>query len=301
MKEASRSLNFIEHIIEDDLKTGYGKDQLRFRFPPEPNGYLHVGHASSICLNFGLGLRYNAPVNLRFDDTNPTKEEQEYVDAIKRDVSWLGFEWDNLFHASDYFEQLYDFAVHLIKTGKAYVEELGAEEIIEYRGDWMNNQPDRNSPWRDRPVEENLDLFERMKWLTKDPVVEDSNADSGTDFIVDNATITGQAQSFAVGANAMFVTKVAVNLKKTGSPTGNVVASIYSHSGTYGSSSTPNALVGTASANVSAANLTTGYEQVTFNFPTPVPGSVTTRSPSVIAPSWRWRSISMASASAFDW
>ncbi|WP_088339966.1 glutamine--tRNA ligase/YqeY domain fusion protein [Robiginitalea sediminis] len=161
MKEASRSLNFIEHIIEDDLKTGYGKDQLRFRFPPEPNGYLHVGHASSICLNFGLGLRYNAPVNLRFDDTNPTKEEQEYVDAIKRDVSWLGFEWDQECYASDYFQQLHDWAVTLIENGKAYVDSQGSEAMAQQKG--TPTEPGTNSPFRDRSVSENLELFEKMK------------------------------------------------------------------------------------------------------------------------------------------
>ena len=113
-----KSLNFIEHIIEEDLSNGYSKEDLRFRFPPEPNGYLHIGHCKAICLNFGLGERYNAPVNLRFDDTNPMKEEQEYVDAIKNDISWLGFEWANECYSSDYFQQLYDWAVQLIKEGK---------------------------------------------------------------------------------------------------------------------------------------------------------------------------------------
>ena len=115
MTTPTRSLNFIEHIIEDDLKGGLAPTHLKFRFPPEPNGYLHMGHASSICLNFGLGQRYNAPVNLRFDDTNPAKEEQEYVDAIKRDVAWLGYTWDQECYASDYFKQLYDWAVSLIQ------------------------------------------------------------------------------------------------------------------------------------------------------------------------------------------
>lgn len=156
-----RNLNFIEHIIEDDLKSGYSKDDLCFRFPPEPNGYLHIGHASSICLNFGLGLKYNAPVNLRFDDTNPTKEEQEFVDAIKRDVSWLGFEWKNECYASDYFQQLYDWAVELIKQGKAYVDSQTSEEIAEQKG--TPNTPGKESPFRNRSVEENLTLFEKMK------------------------------------------------------------------------------------------------------------------------------------------
>ena len=118
MSTKEKSLNFIEQIIEEDLKNGLSQDKLRFRFPPEPNGYLHVGHASSICLNFGLGLDYNAPVNLRFDDTNPAKEEQEFVDAIKRDVEWLGYKWDQEVYASDYFQELYDWAVALIKKVK---------------------------------------------------------------------------------------------------------------------------------------------------------------------------------------
>ncbi|MGB5652660.1 MAG: glutamate--tRNA ligase family protein, partial [Robiginitalea sp.] len=134
MAEKEKSLNFIEHIVEEDLVAGFSKKQLRFRFPPEPNGYLHIGHASSICLNFGLGLRYDAPVNLRFDDTNPAKEEQEFVDAIKEDVQWLGFEWDKECYASDYFQQLYDWAVELIKAGKAYVESQNSEMIAAQKG-----------------------------------------------------------------------------------------------------------------------------------------------------------------------
>nr|WP_317630808.1 glutamine--tRNA ligase/YqeY domain fusion protein [uncultured Flavobacterium sp.] len=161
MSTKEKSLNFIEQIIEEDLKNGLSQDKLRFRFPPEPNGYLHVGHASSICLNFGLGLDYKAPVNLRFDDTNPAKEEQEFVDAIKRDVEWLGFEWDQEVYASDYFQELYDWAVLLIKKGKAYVDNLSAEEIAKQKG--TPTQAGVNSPNRDRSVEENLDLFERMK------------------------------------------------------------------------------------------------------------------------------------------
>tara|TARA_R110002072_G_scaffold7503_2_gene40427 strand:- start:168782 stop:170461 length:1680 start_codon:yes stop_codon:yes gene_type:complete len=161
MAEDTTSLNFIEHIIEDDLKKGYSKEDLRFRFPPEPNGYLHIGHASAICLNFGLGLRYNAPVNLRFDDTNPAKEEQEFVDAIKRDISWLGFEWDQECYASDYFQQLYDWAVQLIKDGHAYVDSQTSEQIALQKG--TPNEPGVPSPFRDRPVEESLELFEKMK------------------------------------------------------------------------------------------------------------------------------------------
>ncbi|MAM30789.1 MAG: glutamine--tRNA ligase [Flavobacteriaceae bacterium] len=161
MAEDTTSLNFIEHIIEDDLKEGYTREDLRFRFPPEPNGYLHIGHASAICLNFGLGLRYNAPVNLRFDDTNPAKEEQEFVDAIKRDISWLGFEWDQECYASDYFQQLYDWAVQLIKDGHAYVDSQTSEQIALQKG--TPNEPGVPSPFRDRPVEESLELFEKMK------------------------------------------------------------------------------------------------------------------------------------------
>src|SRR5690554_233258 len=161
MEKEATPLNFIEHIIEEDLKKGYSKEQLCFRFPPEPNGYLHIGHASSIYLNFGLGLKYNAPVNLRFDDTNPIKEEQEFVDAIKRDVEWLGFKWANEVYASDYFQQLYDWAVEMIKEGKAYVDSQTSEAIAEQKG--TPNTPGRPSPFRDRPVEENLELFKKMK------------------------------------------------------------------------------------------------------------------------------------------
>lgn len=161
MKESTESLNFIEHIIEEDLKNGFPKDQLRFRFPPEPNGYLHIGHAASICLNFGLGEKYNAPVNLRFDDTNPAKEEQEYVDAIKRDIAWLGFQWANECYSSDYFQQLYDWAIQLIKEGKAYVDQQTSEEIAAQKGTPTTAGTD--SPFRNRPIEDSLDLFERMK------------------------------------------------------------------------------------------------------------------------------------------
>ena len=161
MAEEARSLNFIEHIVEEDLTKGYTQKDLRFRFPPEPNGYLHIGHASSICLNFGLGLRYNAPVNLRFDDTNPAKEEKEYVEAIKEDVSWLGFEWATECYASDYFQQLYDWAVKLIKDGKAYVDSQSSEEIASQKG--TPTEPGKESPYRNRSVEENLKLFKGMK------------------------------------------------------------------------------------------------------------------------------------------
>ncbi|HUH46486.1 MAG TPA: glutamine--tRNA ligase/YqeY domain fusion protein [Arenibacter sp.] len=161
MSETSRSLNFLEHIIEEDISKGFPVNKLRFRFPPEPNGYLHIGHASSICLNFGLGLRYQAPVNLRFDDTNPTKEEQEYVDAIKRDVEWLGFEWDSECYASDYFQQLYDWAIQLIKAGKAYVDSQTSEAIAAQKG--TPTEAGTFSPYRDRSVAENLALFRGMK------------------------------------------------------------------------------------------------------------------------------------------
>src|SRR5690554_1426608 len=161
MTNKTEPLNFLEHIIEEDLSKGYTKEQLCFRFPPEPNGYLHIGHASSICLNFGLGLKYNAPVNLRFDDTNPIKEEQEFVDAIKRDVKWLGYKWANELYASDYFQQLYDWAVDMIKAGTAYVDTQTSEEIAEQKG--TPNTPGRPSPFRERSVAENLDLIEKMK------------------------------------------------------------------------------------------------------------------------------------------
>lgn len=161
MTEEKKSLNFIEQIIEEDLQNGYKKEELKFRFPPEPNGYLHIGHASSINLNFGLGLRYNAPVNLRFDDTNPIKEEQEFVDAIKRDVEWLGFKWEKECYASDYFQQLYDWAVEMIKNGNAYVDSQASAKIAEQKG--TPTQAGVASPYRERSIEENLSLFEAMK------------------------------------------------------------------------------------------------------------------------------------------
>ena len=161
MSTEEKSLNFIEQIIEEDLKNGLSQDKLRFRFPPEPNGYLHVGHASAICLNFGLGIDYQAPVNLRFDDTNPAKEEQEFVDAIKKDVEWLGFKWDKECYASDYFQEMYDWAVQFIKDGKAYVDSQTSEEMAIQKG--TPTTPGTDSPYRNRSVEENLDLFERMK------------------------------------------------------------------------------------------------------------------------------------------
>jgi glutaminyl-tRNA synthetase len=157
-----KSLNFIEAIIEDDISIGKHNARVHTRFPPEPNGYLHIGHAKSICLNFGLAERYNGLCNLRFDDTNPTKEEVEYVDSIMEDVRWLGFEWhDKPFYASDYFDQLYEWAVQIIKAGKAYVDDQPQELISQQRG--TPTRPGTESPFRNRTVEENLDLFTRMK------------------------------------------------------------------------------------------------------------------------------------------
>lgn len=161
MSEERKSLNFIEQIIEEDLKNGLPKEKLRFRFPPEPNGYLHIGHTKAIGISFGLGEKYGVPVNLRFDDTNPVKEEQEYVDAIKRDITWLGYQWANELYSSDYFHQLYNWAVQMIKDGKAYIDSQSSEEMAEQKG--TPTQVGTNSPYRDRSVEENLDLFERMK------------------------------------------------------------------------------------------------------------------------------------------
>ncbi|WP_281322995.1 glutamine--tRNA ligase/YqeY domain fusion protein [Flavobacterium aestivum] len=161
MASEEKSLHFIEQIIEDSLTNGFPQDKLRFRFPPEPNGYLHIGHAKSICLNFGLGLKYNAPVNLRFDDTNPAKEEQEYVDAIKEDLKWLGFNWSEELYSSDYFQQLYEWAVTMIKKGKAYVDSQSSEEMAIQKG--TPTQPGVDGPYRNRSIEENLTLFEGMK------------------------------------------------------------------------------------------------------------------------------------------
>jgi glutaminyl-tRNA synthetase len=160
--EDKPSLNFIEEIIEDDLKTGKWDGRVHTRFPPEPNGYLHIGHAKSICLNFGLADQYGGLCNLRFDDTNPIKEEAEYVESIMEDVRWLGFDWeDRLCYGSDYFEQMYEYAVQLIKAGKAYVCDLSPEETREHRG--TLTRPGKDSPYRNRSIEENLDLFERMR------------------------------------------------------------------------------------------------------------------------------------------
>ncbi|HSF25000.1 MAG TPA: glutamine--tRNA ligase/YqeY domain fusion protein, partial [Blastocatellia bacterium] len=159
--ESSGRSNFIRDIIIEDIKVGKHGGRVQTRFPPEPNGYLHIGHAKAICLDFGLAVEFGGKCNLRFDDTNPSKEETEYVDSIQEDIRWLGFKWDNLLYASDYFGQLYEWAVKLIKAGKAYVDDLTAAEIREYRG--TLTEPGRDSPHRNRSIEENLDLFERMK------------------------------------------------------------------------------------------------------------------------------------------
>ncbi len=159
-EDTSRPSHFIRNIVIQDLESGKHQSVLT-RFPPEPNGHLHIGHAKSICLNFGLAAEFGGATNLRFDDTNPLKENEDFARAIMEDVRWLGFQWSELRHASDYFEQLYDYAIHLIENGKAYVEELSADEIREYRG--TLTEPGRNSPYRDRPVEESLELFARMK------------------------------------------------------------------------------------------------------------------------------------------
>ena len=161
MSEEIKSLNFLEQIIEEDLANGMPKENLRFRFPPEPNGYLHIGHTKAIGISFGLGQKYKAPVNLRFDDTNPAKEEQEYVDAIKRDITWLGYQWENECYSSDYFQQLYDWAIQLIKEGKAYVDSQTSEAMRTQKG--TPTAIGTNSPFRNRTVDENLALFTQMK------------------------------------------------------------------------------------------------------------------------------------------
>ncbi|GAY30193.1 glutamine--tRNA ligase [Bacteroidaceae bacterium] len=155
-----KSLNFIEQIVDNDLKAGKNGGRLQTRFPPEPNGYLHIGHAKAVCMDFGIAQKFGGICNLRFDDTNPQKEDTEYVDAIKEDIHWLGFEWGNIYHASDYFQQLWDFAVRLIKEGKAYIDEQTSEQIAQQKG--TPTQPGVASPFRNRPIEENLALFEKM-------------------------------------------------------------------------------------------------------------------------------------------
>ncbi|HAC21530.1 MAG TPA: glutamine--tRNA ligase, partial [Porphyromonadaceae bacterium] len=159
-EESKKSLNFIEVIVENDLAEGKNSGKLQTRFPPEPNGYLHIGHAKAICMDFGIAEKYNGICNLRFDDTNPVKEDVEYVDSIQEDIQWLGYKWANIYYASDYFNQLWDFAVRLIKEGKAYVDEQSAEEIAKQKG--TPTEPGIDSPYRNRPVEESLDLFNRM-------------------------------------------------------------------------------------------------------------------------------------------
>ncbi len=158
--ESKKSLNFIEAAVEKDLAEGKNGGRVQTRFPPEPNGYLHIGHAKAICLDFGIAERHNGVCNLRFDDTNPVKEDVEYIDSIKEDIEWLGFHWNNIYYASDYFQQLYDFAITLIKEGKAYVDEQDAETIAKQKG--TPTQPGVESPYRNRPIEESLDLFQRM-------------------------------------------------------------------------------------------------------------------------------------------
>lgn len=155
-----KSLNFIEQIVENDLKEGLNDGRIQTRFPPEPNGYLHIGHAKAICMDFGIAQKYGGICNLRFDDTNPVKEDVEYVDSIKEDIQWLGFQWENLYYASDYFQQLHDLAIRFIKEGKAYVDEQSAETIAQQKG--TPTEPGTESPFRNRPIEENLLLFEKM-------------------------------------------------------------------------------------------------------------------------------------------
>ena len=161
MEMEERSLNFIEQIVEKDLQEGKNDGRIQTRFPPEPNGYLHIGHVKAICMDFGIAEKYNGVCNLRFDDTNPVKEDVEYVDSIQQDIAWLGFKWGNIYYASDYFQQLYDLAIEFIKQGKAYIDEQTAEQIAEQKG--TPTEPGVASPYRDRPIEENLRLFQAMQ------------------------------------------------------------------------------------------------------------------------------------------
>ena len=161
IESLGKSENFLDQIIRSELSEGFDEKNLRFRFPPEPNGYLHIGHAKSICINFGFGKEFSSPVNLRFDDTNPEKESIEFIDSIKKDIKWLGFDWDEECYASNYFDQLYEWAVHLIREGKAYVDEQDQVLIAEQRG--VPSSPGTDSPYRDREVQKNLDLFQKMK------------------------------------------------------------------------------------------------------------------------------------------
>lgn len=160
VEENKKSLNFIEQIVENDLKEGKNDGRVQTRFPPEPNGYLHIGHAKAVCIDFGIAERYGGICNLRFDDTNPVKEDVEYVDSIMEDIRWLGFQWKNVFYASDYFQQLWDFAVQLIRERKAYIDEQPAEEIARQKG--TPTVAGTPSPYRERPVQESLDLFHKM-------------------------------------------------------------------------------------------------------------------------------------------
>ncbi|MBQ2056116.1 MAG: glutamine--tRNA ligase, partial [Bacteroidaceae bacterium] len=162
-----KSLNFIEQIVEKELAEGKNGKRVQTRFPPEPNGYLHIGHAKAIALDFGIAQKYGGVCNLRFDDTNPIKEDTEYIDSIKQDIEWLGFKWGNIYYASDYFQQLWDFAVELIKRGKAYVDEQSAETIAAQKG--TPTQPGTESPFRNRPIDESLALFEKMNSGTVEP------------------------------------------------------------------------------------------------------------------------------------
>ena len=158
--EEKKSLSFVEQMVEQDLAEGKNGGRIQTRFPPEPNGYLHIGHAKAICMDFGVAENYNGVCNLRFDDTNPSKEDTEYVDSILQDIKWLGFKWGNVYYASDYFEKLWDFAIWMIEQGKAYVDEQTSEQIAEQKG--TPTQPGTPSPYRDRPIEENLRLFRMM-------------------------------------------------------------------------------------------------------------------------------------------
>ena len=155
-----KSLSFVEQAVEKDLEEGKNGGKIQTRFPPEPNGYIHIGHAKAICMDFGIAEKYKGVCNLRFDDTNPSKEDTEYVDSIMNDIKWLGFEWGNIYYASDYFQQLWDFAVWLIKEGKAYVDEQTSEEIAQQKG--TPTEPGKASPYRNRPIEESLTLFNKM-------------------------------------------------------------------------------------------------------------------------------------------
>ena len=169
-EEGKKNLNFIEAAVEKDLAEGKNGGRVQTRFPPEPNGYLHIGHAKAICLDFGIAERHGGICNLRFDDTNPTKEDEEYVEAIKEDIQWLGYQWGNIYYASDYFQQLWDFAIRLIEEGKAYIDEQTSEQIAQQKG--TPTQPGIESPYRNRPIEESLALFKKMNtrrstWQTR--------------------------------------------------------------------------------------------------------------------------------------